>query len=232
MSCVYLLRHGQASFEADDYDALSDMGEQQAFRTGEDLARRGIVFDNVICGGMKRHGQTLVQLQQGYGQSLPDAPINTDWNEINHHNVLGVFDERLATATTMRQYLMTQPEPEKAFLSVFTQAVKRWQSGKFDDDYAESWCNFRRRVLKALEATFVELEKGEQALVVTSGGPIALVLSSLLQLPEQNWFSMNWTLVNTGITKILRTGGRYMVSSVNEHQHLDTPVSRSMITYK
>ncbi|MCP5008426.1 MAG: histidine phosphatase family protein, partial [Aestuariibacter sp.] len=49
---------------------------------------------------------------------------------------------------------------------------------------------------------------------------------------EQNWFSLNWTLVNTGITKILRTGGRFMVSSVNEHQHLDTPASRSMITYK
>lgn len=232
MSCVYLLRHGQASFEADDYDALSGTGEQQAHRTGADLARRGITFNKVVCGGMQRHGQTLSQLQTGYGGALPAAPVNPDWNEIDHHNVLGVFDERLATAASMRQYLMAQPEPEKAFLNVFTQAVHRWQSGKYNDDYAESWCNFKRRVLKALEATFVELEKGEQALVVTSGGPIALVLSSLMQLPEQNWFSLNWTLVNTGITKILRTGGRFMVSSVNEHQHLDTPASRSMITYK
>ena len=86
MSCVYLLRHGQASFEADDYDALSGTGEQQAHRTGADLARRGITFNKVVCGGMQRHGQTLAQLQKGYGAALPAAPVNPDWNEIDHHN--------------------------------------------------------------------------------------------------------------------------------------------------
>ncbi|MFS1702391.1 histidine phosphatase family protein [Alteromonas sp. AMM-1] len=232
MSCVYLLRHGQASFEADDYDALSALGEQQARRTGEDWLRRGIAFDQIVCGGMQRHGQTLSALQQGFSKALPNAPINPDWNEIDHHSVLGGFDTRLATAASMRKYLMAQPHPEKAFLTVFTQAVTRWQSGQYDADYTESWSAFKGRVISALDTTFAGLEKGQQALVVTSGGPIALVVASLMQLPETNWFNLNWTLVNTGITKILRTGGRLMVSSVNEHQHLDTPSSGSLITYK
>ena len=33
MSAVYLIRHGQASFGAADYDRLSERGEQQARET-------------------------------------------------------------------------------------------------------------------------------------------------------------------------------------------------------
>jgi broad specificity phosphatase PhoE len=41
MGTLYLVRHGQASFGADDYDQLSDLGRAQAVRLGEYLARTG-----------------------------------------------------------------------------------------------------------------------------------------------------------------------------------------------
>ena len=38
MSAIHLIRHGQASFGADDYDLLSALGERQARLLGESLA--------------------------------------------------------------------------------------------------------------------------------------------------------------------------------------------------
>ena len=35
MSMLHLVRHGQASFGADDYDKLSELGWQQSRRLGE-----------------------------------------------------------------------------------------------------------------------------------------------------------------------------------------------------
>ena len=32
MAIIYLIRHGQASFGADDYDQLSDLGRRQCLR--------------------------------------------------------------------------------------------------------------------------------------------------------------------------------------------------------
>ena len=40
MGTLYLVRHGQASFGADDYDQLSPLGHQQAVRLGEYLRQR------------------------------------------------------------------------------------------------------------------------------------------------------------------------------------------------
>lgn len=37
MGTLYLVRHGQASFGADDYDQLSPLGQRQSVRLGEYL---------------------------------------------------------------------------------------------------------------------------------------------------------------------------------------------------
>ncbi|MDZ4123020.1 MAG: phosphoglycerate mutase family protein, partial [Hydrogenophaga sp.] len=50
MGTLYLVRHGQASFGADDYDQLSEMGQRQSRRLGEYWAERGVGFDAVITG--------------------------------------------------------------------------------------------------------------------------------------------------------------------------------------
>ena len=47
MSSLALVRHGQASLFADDYDILSPLGEAQARHLGDHWARRGEVFDEV-----------------------------------------------------------------------------------------------------------------------------------------------------------------------------------------
>ena len=70
MGTLYLVRHGQASFGAEDYDQLSALGRQQAVRLGEHWRARGLGFDAVITGTLRRHTQTLEGIAEGLQLSL------------------------------------------------------------------------------------------------------------------------------------------------------------------
>ena len=58
MGQVYLVRHGQASFGAADYDQLSPTGVEQARVLGRWFAQCGHRFTRVATGSLKRHRQT------------------------------------------------------------------------------------------------------------------------------------------------------------------------------
>ena len=53
MGTLYLVRHGQASFGADDYDQLSPLGLQQAQRLGAHWLAHGQRFDTVLMGTLR-----------------------------------------------------------------------------------------------------------------------------------------------------------------------------------
>ncbi|WP_137896486.1 phosphoglycerate mutase family protein, partial [Ramlibacter sp. 2FC] len=72
MGTLYLVRHGQASFGADDYDQLSELGQRQSLRLGEYFRSRGLVFDAVLTGTLRRQVQTWEGIAQGL-QARPPA---------------------------------------------------------------------------------------------------------------------------------------------------------------
>jgi len=55
---IYLIRHGQASFGADDYDVLSPLGVRQATLTGQHLVDLGLRFDRCLSGELQRQQDT------------------------------------------------------------------------------------------------------------------------------------------------------------------------------
>ena len=82
MGNLYLVRHGQASFGAADYDNLSDLGVQQSVRLGEYFAQKGIPFDAVLTGSLRRHTQTWNGIAQGAG--LDHTPLV--WPGLNEYD--------------------------------------------------------------------------------------------------------------------------------------------------
>ena len=64
MGVLYLVRHGQASFGAADYDQLSEW-PHQCERLGAWFSSHGIVFDAVLTGTLKRHRQSLEAIETG-----------------------------------------------------------------------------------------------------------------------------------------------------------------------
>lgn len=216
MPAIYLIRHGQASFGADDYDCLSKLGEQQAQKAGKYLTEIIPDFDTIIRGDMLRHKQTA-------DLALPSATVQIDanWNEYDHQNILGKLDPRLATAAGIKQYLTDFTQPNKKLNELIKQAFTRWIAGKHDDDYQESWPVYKKRIHQALNNTLENHKNSKHIAVFTSGGPIALVAQHLLKIPAENLMQLNWSLVNCGVTKLITTSQGLMLSSLNEHSIFD-----------
>ena len=83
MGTLYLVRHGQASFGAADYDNLSELGHRQSVRLGEYWRERGMTFDAVITGTLKRHRQTWAGIAKGLGLEHDDA---LPWPGLNEYD--------------------------------------------------------------------------------------------------------------------------------------------------
>ena len=87
MPTLTLVRHGQASFGAADYDNLSPLGHRQSVRLGEYLGAKGLAFDAVLVGTLKRHAQTLAGIQEGM-KSAHNGLLWPGLNEYDSHAVI------------------------------------------------------------------------------------------------------------------------------------------------
>lgn len=225
MTVIYLIRHGQASFGADDYDCLSELGEQQAQKVGKFLTEIVPAFDTIIRGDMLRHKQTA-------DFALPSTKVKIDanWNEYDHQDILGQLDPRLATAAGIKQYLAEFTQPNQKLNELIKQAFSRWIAGKHDGCYQESWPVYQKRIHQALNNTLENHKNSKHIAVFTSGGPIALVAQHLLKVPTENLMSLNWSLVNCGVSKLITTSQGLMLSSLNEHSIFDGK-SKHLLSY-
>lgn len=231
MACIYLIRHGQASFGEENYDALSELGMQQAELLGKALFGRIGQPDALYSGTMMRHQQTLKKALAGAGIDAPEYAQSSDWNEYDHQAVLAAFEPALKTAAGTRNWLEKSADPKIQFATVFAKAIQRWQSGEYHN-YPESWHDFKQRVSHGLQSLIGELQHKQNAVVFTSGGPISAIVQHLFGLPDEKMMSVNWTLANCGITKIVKTPGRLFLASLNEHSHFEPADVQHMITYK
>ena len=89
MSQILLVRHGQASWGAEDYDVLSSLGEKQSHVLGQALSARGVRPDLVVRGAMKRHRQTA-ELACAGGGWRPEVAEDDGWNEFDHVQMLSM----------------------------------------------------------------------------------------------------------------------------------------------
>lgn len=224
MPSIYLMRHGQASFASDDYDQLSDLGYQQAKLNGSMLASQGRIPQRVLHGSLKRQQQSVNALLDGIRDSgvraLPEVVEDDAWNEFDH---TAVIEAHAREAGDLRALVAQSDDKEAAFATFFVAAMKRWVSDNFNSDYGESFAEFEARVNTALTQLSDNLLGAQRTLVVTSGGPIALVAKQMLNMDTRTALELNWRLVNGGLTKIAvshtQTLPKLQLVSLNEHMH-------------
>ncbi|RYB90957.1 hypothetical protein EUA93_18645 [Nocardioides oleivorans] len=222
MSRILLVRHGQASFGADDYDNLSELGHSQSRILGAALAARGVAADLVVAGQMKRHDQTARGVLEGAGWRA-DVGVDAGWNEFDHLQVLGVHS---APSTV-------EGEDEKAaFQRWFEEATRRWTSGADEASYDESFAAFGARVDASLARLVEALPRSGTAVVLTSGGAIAWTAATLLAddpgVRSELWLRLNPVSVNSGVTTLVRGRRGTTLVAFNAHDHL----SPDLITYR
>ena len=229
MATIYLIRHGQASFGNHNYDQLSETGWEQARVLGHWLAGR-VHPDVVIGGDMQRHRETVEAIASGYRAPFPDMQVAVGFNEFDHTSVVHRFRPEWTDRERMQADLAASGHPAKAFQQTFTQAVRRWVSGDHDDEYPESWVEFKARVNGALDE-LISWANGGDVFVSTSGGPIAVIIQSLLELSDSKALALNEVIANTSVTRVLYSGRRRSLAVFNNYSHLEAE-GQDMVTFR
>lgn len=229
MGLILLVRHGQASFGAADYDLLSPLGERQATILGERLRALPRV-DRIVHGAMRRQEHTARLIV-----SALDRPVALErdprWDEYDHEELLSGAMPTDAHREAFAAELAAAEDPRRAFQAAFERAQARWTGGAHDADYHEPFPLFLERVHGAMAELIAGLGRDDCAIVATSGGVIAAVCARLLGLKPAAWANLNRVIVNTSVTKLVAGRSGLTLLSVNDHAHLEGE-HRDLLTYR
>lgn len=212
MGTIHLIRHGQASWGAADYDQLSELGFEQSGALGISWEASGWSPTDAVAGSMKRHAQTAIATIDAYGGDGYD--VDAGWDEFDHLALARAHDPA------------SLQQDAKAFQASLNSAITLWMGGESTE--GEAFSDFRSRVLAAFELVVSQATSGRSIAVFTSGGPIALVVSQLLTGDDSLFQRLNDVMVNASVTTVIsgRSGPRLL--AFNEHVHLP----RDMVTFR
>ena len=242
MSTLFLIRHGQASFGAADYDVLSELGGQQAFALGAYWADRDQHLDALYVGPRRRHRASARHFLAGArarARTYPEpqeAPGLDEYPafELLHHVRQTIADQD----PELRAMLAGDPGGpgdargmERAFLYM----VERWARGELDTGGLETVTQFRARVRAAIGEIAAREGRGKTIAAMTSGGPICMAVQWALDLADDVAIRQSWVIGNGSVSEFRYRDPRAItLVGFNDIGHLRAPSLRSpaLVTYR
>ena len=232
MSTLTLIRHGQASFFAPNYDQLSALGERQMQLLGEYWARRRLCFDEVYTGPrarQRRSAELAVAACRRAGVACPEPMLLEDLDEYDLKGLTRVLAPELcrqnpAFAQVVKRHLRSEEEERMAnFQAMFEPLLHFWQSGKAGELEMESWTAFRARVQRGIRQLQERGGNGRRVAFFTSGGFIGSAVMLALSAPDRAALELHLRLRNGSLTEFAFTRDRFTLDSFNTVPHLDDP---------
>jgi broad specificity phosphatase PhoE len=221
MGNLYLVRHGQASFGAADYDNLSELGQRQSERLGQYLASRGLQFEAVLTGTLKRHAQTWAGIAQGAG--FAHTPLQ--WPGLNEYDGEAVI-KAIHTAPLEKP---DTPEAYRQHFRMLRDGLTQWMNGVVSPHGMTTYREFVHGVTSALD--HVRKHHSGNVLIVSSGGPISTAVGHLLGTSPETTIELNFRIRNSSVTEFAYTPKRHMLVTYNTLPHLDAPELTDWVTY-
>ena len=223
MGILYLVRHGQASFGAADYDQLSPLGARQCEKLGAWFAARGLQFDAVLRGSLRRHAQSLDGIVRGLGDvAAPEASVWPGLDEYDGEAVIrAVHAGPLAPPST--------PEAYRDHFRMLRQGLAAWMQGSTAPVGMPSYAEFVAGIRQVLD--HVRTQCSGNVLLVSSGGPITTAVGQVLGTPAETTIELNLRLRNSALTEFAYTPKRHMLQSYNHLPHLDGLPAANWVTY-
>ncbi|MFG2821639.1 histidine phosphatase family protein [Kitasatospora sp. NPDC048365] len=203
MPLICLVRHGQASAGAQDYDVLSELGRAQAAAVGRELARRGLRDPHLVSGTLARQRDTARLLAEAAGFTR-QVHHDSRWNEYDHDALLEHYAGSSQGASSVQELI--------------DHALTAWM---VDGTVAGggSWADFEQVVEDALAELTDALGRGRDAVVVTSAGPISALCGDLLALPPVGVAALHRVTVNASVSTLVIGASGTGLLTFNEHAH-------------
>jgi broad specificity phosphatase PhoE len=222
MGTLYLVRHGQASFGAADYDQLSELGRRQCVRLGEWLQRHGIAFDAVLTGTLKRHAQSLAAIEAGLGASQRAIALPGLDEYDSDALVRAVHPGPIAPAAT--------PEQVRAHFMLLRAGLAEWMAGRTRPQGLKTHAEFMAGVVGALDHVRTHHADG-QVLIVSSGGPISHAVGHVLGVAHPALIDLNMYLRNSAVCEFRVSARRHTLVTFNTLPHLDGPDFKDWVSH-
>ncbi len=221
MGTLYLVRHGQASFGAADYDQLSELGRKQSERLGQYWRERGVTFDAVYTGTLRRHAQTWAGIAAGADYD----------NAVTALEGLNEYDSEAVIAAIHPQPLQKPDTPEmvRHHFRLLRDGLRQWMNGVVSPRGMPSYAEFLAGVSDALER--VRKQHEGNVLIVSSGGPISTAVGHVLGTTPETTIELNLRIRNSALTQFDYNPKRHSLLSFNTLPHLDHPDLTDWVTY-
>jgi len=221
MGTLYLVRHGQASFGADNYDQLSARGMQQSVRLGEYFSQKGLQFEAALTGSLQRQIQTFAGIREGAGLTT-QASTFPGLNE---------YDSAAVIAAIHPQELEKPDTPElyRHHFRLLRDGLTQWMNGVVSPRGMPSYRQFVDDIAAVLDHVRKTFEGN--VLLVSSGGPIATAVGQVLGTTPETTIEMNLRIRNSAVTEFVFNPKRHTLLTFNTLPHLDAEQYADWVTY-
>lgn len=225
MSLLHLVRHGQASAGTDNYDRLSPTGEEQSRILGAWWQSHGFVPDKAFHGTLVRQRDTAAHALGELSDTDTVTPASADpgLNEYDHR----IIEEHFAPAHT-------DYAPEAMTFSDYFEIIDRWRNHKPAGDdvnaHIELWSDFKARGWRTLQTLSSDGADNSNTVFFTSGGVIATILSTVLNLDFEHTVDAIWRIRNSSVTTLKVVNGKARLVDFNAVPHLQEQRKPELIT--
>ncbi|PLW70460.1 histidine phosphatase family protein [Pseudohalioglobus lutimaris] len=216
MATIYLIRHGQASFGAANYDQLSPLGQLQAQRTGQYLARAGVDLDAAYSGDLSRQRETCERVCAELGGGIPHT-VDVRFNEIRNDEQVKrlapvVASKDPAIDALLQRGLSSSKDYQKVIEAVFN----HWVSHDCSEYGIQSWEEYSALASDALLEVMRSEGGGKTVGIFTSGGTIATIVAQVLGLNGAQTYRFYEPIFNCSVTQLFYSGTRVSLSYFND----------------
>ena len=222
MGTLYLVRHGQASFGAANYDQLSPLGHRQCVKLGEYFRAKSLCsFDAVLTGTLKRHAQSLAGIVEGL-QWQPEAVALPGLDEYDGDAIIGaIHPEPLVKPDT--------PELRRHHFRLLRKGIEQWMAGATQPRGLGTHGEFVAGVVAALD--LVRTQHDGRVLIVSSGGPISTAVGHVLRMEMTATIDLNLHIRNSAVTEFTFNPKRHALLTFNTLPHLENLAAEEWVTY-
>jgi len=235
MATIYLIRHGQASFGAENYDKLSELGCRQAVVVGEYFRDSAVNFDAVYSGDLSRQRETARLAIASQPNEVPHH-IDPRFNEIqNDAQLKYLMPEVLKINPTIQALVEKGLSSSKDYQKVIDAVFNYWVSPACADTRIQSWAEYSGAVRQAVADVVNDQGGGKTVGIFTSGGTLATIVAQVLGLGGEQTYQLYEPIFNGSVTQLFYSRTKISLSYFNDCSFLRILGSQrgeNLITYR